>query len=120
MGKQRISFRSSPVGFCLISLLSFRKTIIFQDAYQKPLVLLATHAKVVLKGLLDAIVARIQAIFPGELFPEDSARAGFQFLALHFGWYLKYSESVRSRSLFYSLEIVDSTLSTGRGCPSSR
>ena len=102
-------FWSSPIGFCLISVSSFRKTIIFQDANQKPLVLLATHAKVVLKALLDAIVARIQAIFPGELFSEDSTRMGFQFLALHFGWYMKYSESVCPIPICYSiLEIADS------------
>lgn len=91
-------------------LFSFSKTIIFRDANQEPLVLLATHAKIVLKALLDSIVARIEAIFPGELFPDDSTRSGFQFLALHFGWYLKYSERVCTLHLLDFSQIVNAIL----------
>jgi len=40
------------------------------------------------------IVSEIQALLPGELYPVDSTAPGFQFLALHLGWYNKYSELV--------------------------
>ena len=61
-----------------------------------PVVVFATHAKYVLKAKLLRIVSEIQALFPGELFWVDSKDPNFKFLALHFGWYNKYSESVNT------------------------
>jgi hypothetical protein len=60
----------------------------------KPVVLFATHAKQVLRAKISKIVSEIQALLPGELYPEDSTSPLFTFLALHFGWYNKYSEMV--------------------------
>ena len=63
---------------------------------EKPVVVFATHAKYVFKAKLSRIVSEIQALFPGELYPVNSKDPDFKFLALHFGWYNKYSESVNT------------------------
>lgn len=67
----------------------------------KPVVLFATHAKFVLKAKLSKVISEIQALFPGELYPVDSTKNDFKFLALHFGWYNKYSETVSAFHLFF-------------------
>ena len=61
----------------------------------KLIALLTTHGNSVLQTKLQVLVAEIQATLPGELYPVDSTHLGFQFLALHFGWYNKFFESVR-------------------------
>lgn len=96
----------SPMGMMLIYLegqwaicliwcwVYYRKTLIFQTPSKKPVAILATHAKEILKSTFTVIVSEIQALLLGELYPIDSTNDGFQFLALHFGWYNKYSETV--------------------------
>ena len=64
------------------------------DMEDNTLVLLATHAKTLLQHKFQVIFAEVDSLFPGELYPEDSRRPDYNFLALHFGYYNKYSESV--------------------------
>jgi hypothetical protein len=79
-----------------ILLVVNRKTLIFEGPSGAPLVLYATHAKRLLQLKFEVILAEIQALFPGELYPVDSTSKDYSFLALHFGVYNKYSEDVCS------------------------
>lgn len=56
---------------------------------------MVTHSTTILQKKLEVLVAELQATFPGELYSVDSSDPGFNFLALHFGWYNKFFESVR-------------------------
>jgi hypothetical protein len=41
------------------------------------------------------IKAELEILFPGELYPVDSTHPLYSFLAIHLGFYSKYSEEVR-------------------------
>lgn len=56
--------------------------------------LLVTHGGDVLQHKLKLLQSELQVLFPGELFEADSQDPGHEFLALHFSWYNRYSESV--------------------------
>jgi hypothetical protein len=71
-----------------------RQTLKFEEPDGSPLVLFATHAKAVLEHKLKVILAEIDTLFPGELYGVDSTDENYNFLALHFGYYNKYSENV--------------------------
>jgi hypothetical protein len=79
-----------------------RQTLFFQEPDGAPLVLYVTHAKTVLERKFAVILAELETLFPGELYPVDSTLPGYNFLALHFGYYCKYSEMVCSLLLSFS------------------
>lgn len=60
------------------------------------------------------LLAELQAIFPKEQFDVDSHEDGFKFLALHFGWYNKFSESV---SLSIPSKLSKTDVKQGEGAP---
>lgn len=59
-----------------------------------------THAQEVLGQTLRNMIARIQTLLPGELFPVDTeADPQHQFGAWHFSWYNRFSELVTVLSM---------------------
>jgi len=66
----------------------------FEDTEGNPLVLSATHGRALLQQKFDVIFAEVDALFPGELYAVDSTLPGYNFLALHLGFYNKFSENV--------------------------
>jgi hypothetical protein len=67
--------------------------------------MLVTHARFALRDKLKVLLSELQAAIPGELYSVDSREPGFEFIALHFGWYNKFSESV----CFISLSLLSKT-----------
>ncbi|KZP14040.1 hypothetical protein FIBSPDRAFT_702759, partial [Athelia psychrophila] len=73
-----------------------RDTLRVEDACGNLLALLISHASFIpsLKEKLEVLKAELQIAFPGELYSVDTASDQlFKFLALHFTWYNKFSES---------------------------
>lgn len=83
----------------------YSETICVQDIEAKLMALVVSHASTSgpLLNKLQALMFQLQATFPGELFPLDTkVDLITNFLALHFSWYNKFSESVRSPVLLLS------------------
>lgn len=59
-----------------------------------PIFMLGTHLPDALPEKMALLQSELQTLFAGELYEEDSRRDGYEFLALHFSWYNRYSESV--------------------------
>jgi hypothetical protein len=64
------------------------------DHHKALLFMLSTHLTQALPEKMALLLSELQALFPGELSYENSKREGYEFLALHFSWYNRYSESV--------------------------
>lgn len=68
-----------------------------EDVNGDLIALAVTHASSIssLKAKLAVLMAEMQLIFPGELYSVNTAEDPLsQFLAFHFSWYNKFSESV--------------------------
>ena len=80
-------------------LIIIRNTLRVEDANGDLIALAVTHASSIpaLKSKLEVLMAEMQLVFPGELYSVDTAKSpNSKFLALHFSWYNKFSESVSS------------------------
>ena len=95
-----LEFQVASLGGKLVSCYAWlafgfeRQTVHLADTEDNTLVLHATHAKTLFQHKFQVIFAEIDSLFSGELYPEDSRHPDYNFLALHFGDYNKYSESV--------------------------
>jgi hypothetical protein len=75
-------------------LISDRKTLRFEDSGGQLIGLWVTHGSSILKKSLESLPLVIKALFPGEVFEDDSSRDGFKFCAVHMTQYNRYSEKV--------------------------
>jgi hypothetical protein len=77
-----------------------RKTLLLRDIEKELMCLWSTHGRTVLKEQIQLLPSLVNALFPLELFEDDSTRVGFEFCAVHMSQYNRYTESV---SHFYFL-----------------
>lgn len=94
-----------------------RKTLLFVNPAGDPYVMYTSHGRAVLQHKFRVLFAELETLYPGEFYAIDSTLPGYNFLALHLGYYSKYSEEVSTSALFVMLYLLSYLQGPGEGGP---
>ncbi|KAJ7272360.1 hypothetical protein C8J57DRAFT_1507215 [Mycena rebaudengoi] len=81
---------------CVDPAICGGKVLTLRDSKSKLLAMIITNLAELLPHLDKTTLSLVSVAIPGEVYPDNSKRRGYRYLACHFSWYNRYAEKGHS------------------------